>query len=205
MILRRSLLAAFGATLATAAFANETELYDAPPPPNSAFIRVIDAAGVGGMSVTVAEKAIALDDKAVSGYAIIPAGTIAVSGGSTTGTVEAVSGKFYTLVVSAGSAPILIEDAPIANPAKAGIYFYNFATTGAATLFAPKQNVAVIADIESGKSGFRDINAVTLDLEVRGPAGNNLIAGVALERRVGLTIVAFEGGKVVQIQNTVLP
>jgi hypothetical protein len=63
----------------------------------------------------------------------------------------------------------------------------------------------VIENIETGKGGFRDINAVTLDLEVRGPAGNNLLAGVALQRRVGLTIVAFEGGKVVQATNAVLP
>jgi alginate O-acetyltransferase complex protein AlgF len=208
MILRRTILAAplLAAIGTMPAFAKgEDGLYDAPPPPNSAFVRVIDASGVGNATVTLGDKSVQLPELAVSGYAIVPAGKLAISFGDQAGEVEPVSGKFYTVVVSPAAPPVLIEDAAIANPAKAGIYFYNFAKDGTATLFAPKQNVAVIADIAAGKNGFRDINAVTLDLEVRSPAGNNLMKDVALQRRTGLTIVAFEGGKVIQTENAVLP
>jgi alginate O-acetyltransferase complex protein AlgF len=206
MIERRTLLAALAVSLATPAFAGGADdgLYDAPPPPNSAFVRVIDASGAGNITVTLGGKSVAVNETAISGYAIVPAGKVAVAAGEAAGEVEVASGKFYTVAVG-GAAPALMEDAAIANPAKAGIYFYNFAAAGAATLFATKQNVAVIENIEAGKGGFRDINAVTLDLEVRGAAGNSLLKDVALKRRVGLTIVAFEGGKVIQTENAVLP
>ncbi len=211
MLYRRQFLAALSvsglAVLATKPVSanGDDGLYDAPPPPNSAFVRLIDVSGRGNLAVMVGGKSVTVPETAVSGYAIVPAGKIAVVVGENTGEVDAASGKFYTLAVSESAAPVMMEDAPIANPAKAGIYFYNFSSVGAATLFATKQNVAVIENIATGAAGFRDINAVTLDLEVRGAGEPGALKGVVLQRRTGLTIAVFDGGKISQVENAVLP
>ena len=205
MILRRTLLAALASAAAFPAFANDDGLYDAPPPPNSAFVRIIDASGTGNIIVSLGDVSVTVPVSAVSGYAIVPAGKLPVTLGEATAEVEVAAGKFYSIAVFSAAAPTVMEDVAIANPAKAGIYFYNLAKEGNATLFAPKQNVAVIDTVAAGKTGFRDINAVTLDLEVRTSGAPTLMKDVALKRRAGLTIVVFDGGKVSQSENAVLP
>ncbi len=84
---RHFLLASLAMAAAAPAFAEgDNALYDAPPPPNSAFVRLIDARGAGGLSATLGDKAVTLDG-AVSGYAIVPAGTLKVSAGEAAGDV----------------------------------------------------------------------------------------------------------------------
>jgi alginate O-acetyltransferase complex protein AlgF len=191
---------------ATPALANDDGLYDAPPPPNSAFVRLMDARGTAGLSAMLGDKSVTVADGAVSGYAIVPAGSLKITAGDATGDVTIEAGKFYTAAIYVGGspAPILMEDKIIANPAKSGLYLYNFAAENA-TLFAPKQNVAVIENVAAGASGFREINAVTLDLDVKAGAAAVSLKDVALKRRAGLSVIMFSNGSVVSAANAVLP
>jgi alginate O-acetyltransferase complex protein AlgF len=203
---RLFLFAALAAAAATPAFAEgDAGLYDAPPPPNSAFLRIIDARGTTGLAATLGDKAVTLTDSAISGYAIVPAGTVKIAAGEAAGDVTIEAGKFYTVALFAAGAasPLLLEDKVIANPAKSGVYLYNFGSAEA-TLFAPKQKVAVIEKVAPGTSGFREINAVTLDLEVRSGEAVSAVPGVVLKRRAGTSFVVFADGKVASTDNAML-
>jgi Alginate O-acetyl transferase AlgF len=205
---RRTILLASVALLGFAlpASANDAALYDAPPPPNSAFVRLIDARGTTGLEASLGEKAVTLSQSAVSGYTIAPAGILNVVAGDVGGEVTIEAGKFYTIALFANGspAPLLLEDKVIGNPAKSGVYLYNFSAEHA-TLFAPKQKVAVIENIAAASSGFREINAVTLDLDIKAGAVATSLKDIALKRREGTSIVLFSDGKVAAAANAVLP
>jgi hypothetical protein len=210
MISRRTILlaaAAFGCA-ASPALADDAGLYGAPPPPDAAFVRVIDARGVGAIAVSVGSIGVAVPAGGVSGYAVAPAGPLKVVAGGAESDLTIEAGKFYTLVVNGegGAPPALIADPAIANPSKSGLYLYNLRAGSPATLFAPRQNVAVIENVTPNGGGFREINAVTLDLDVK--AGGERLGGVEglkLQRRGGHSVVVFADGRVGHVANSVLP
>jgi Alginate O-acetyl transferase AlgF len=200
---RRSLLSGVMLILAMAgtAKAQDAGLYDAPPPPDSAFVRIIRASGsdssaqIGPVSVELAT--------AISPYAIVKGGALELALGAAKHVVTLEKARFYTVALGGEMQPIVFEDAPIDNPAKSAVYLYNLGQTDAA-LFAPKQNVDVVAAIPSGKSGHRMINAVTLDLDVVADGKATAIKAVVLERRTGTSIVVLPDGTVGIAQNSMV-
>ncbi len=63
----------------------------------------------------------------------------------------------------------------------------------------------MIEKVAPGTSGFREINAVTLDLDVKAGDAASTIPGVALKRRAGTSFVVFSDGKVGSVANAMLP
>jgi alginate O-acetyltransferase complex protein AlgF len=177
--------------------AGDEALYDPAPPPDSAFVRVIDARGQGNLQVTVGDEAIAVPATGVSPYVVIPQGEEDVALSTSTSKVTLAAGKYYTIALFVGGAtePTLLEDEILANPAKSGIYVYNFSDAPSITLYAPKPKVAVVDNLKPGTSAFKSVNAVTVDLALM--SGDKVVAQfdqLGLKRRTGVTFVAFGAG-----------
>jgi alginate O-acetyltransferase complex protein AlgF len=187
--------AAVGVTAANAA--GDDALYDPAPPANSAFVRVIDARGEGNLQVTVGNAAVTVPASGVSPYVVVPQGPQDVVLSTATSKVTLAAGKYYTIALFVGGAsePTLLEDAILANPAKSGIYVYNFSDAPSIKLFAPKPKVAVVDGLQPGASMFKSVNAVTVDLALMD--GDKTLAefdALDLKRRAGVTFVAFGAG-----------
>jgi alginate O-acetyltransferase complex protein AlgF len=191
-------LATFALGYSTAAQAAGDEgLYDPAPPPNSAFVRVIDARGQGNLQVTVGEAAIAVPATGISPYVVIPAGEQDVSLSTESKKLSLAAGKYYTIALFVGGStePTLLEDEILSNPAKSGIYVYNFSDAPSVKLFAPKPNAVVVDNLKPGSSAFKSVNAVTIDLALMdGPTKVADFNQLALKRRTGLTFVVFGSG-----------
>lgn len=190
----RLTLAAAILAWAAPVWADDSALYDPAPPPNSAFVRVIDARGKGEMQASVGEVAVTVPKSGISPYIVVPAGEQPVALSTDAGKVTLAAGKYYTIAffVAGSPEPKLIEDELLTNPAKSGVYVYNFSDAATIALFAPQPKANVIGDLAPGLSAFRSVNAVTVDLALL--AGSETVATfekVALKRRSGMTFVVF--------------
>jgi alginate O-acetyltransferase complex protein AlgF len=182
----------------TGAEAQDAALYDPAPPPNSSFVRIIDARGEGNLQATIGNVSVTVPETGVSPYVVVPAGEQDVTLSSDAGKVTVDAGKYYTIAFFVGGspAPALLEDEVLDNPAKSGVYLYNFSDEPSVKLFAPQPNVAVVDDIKPGASAFRAVNAVTVDLAVM--AGDQTVASfdkLALKRRSAMSFVVFGAGE----------
>ena len=124
------------------------------------------------------------------------AGSYPVSSPTTpdvSGSITVEPGKAYSIVVRGRAAPVTPLQDPIeANPDKSAVYLYNLTSMDGVELFAPKPNVAIVQSVPSGKSGFRSVNAVSVD-EVR--VGGNTVEKLpsqTFRRRSGQTYVVCE-------------
>lgn len=91
------------------------------------------------------------------------------------------AGKYYSRL--AGK---LREDAPLTNPAKARLYFYNLSDAKGAVIAPQHQNTVIVDD----HTHSREVNALTLDLLVK--AGDKPVQQfekVTLRRREGISIL----------------
>jgi alginate O-acetyltransferase complex protein AlgF len=174
-----------------AAQAVDVELYDPAPPANSAFVRVIngDTTGASATPRLGDTNYGALAAPAVSGYRAIPAGEQAFSAGGIKMSYTVEAGKYYSILLKSVHAALFKEDALLANPAKARIYFYNL-SDAVGSVVAPAQKADVLKDIASNKGESREINALTLDLEVKAAGASvQVFPKVVLKRREGTSLL----------------
>jgi alginate O-acetyltransferase complex protein AlgF len=196
---------ALGLTAAHAA--GDDALYDPAPPPNSAFVRIIDARGQGNLTVTIGQAQVPVPATGVSQYVIVPQGEQDVALSTSSSKVTLAAGKYYTLAfyVDGATTPKVMEDEILTNPAKSGVYVYNFSDAPSVKLYAPQPKVAVVDNLKPGSSAFKSVNAVTVDLALMD--GEKKVADfnqLALKRRTGLTFVVFgtgDGKKAVAVPN----
>jgi alginate O-acetyltransferase complex protein AlgF len=178
--------------------AGDEGLYEPTPPADSAFVRVIQANStaktvtpeLGGKSFGK------LTYPALSAYQIIPAGEHSFKAGEVTAKLAVEAGRYYSIALTSSAAPALLEDALIANPAKARLYFYNLSDAKETTLFAPKQKAAIFSKQAAGSNTSREINALTLPLQLL--VADKLVASlpeVQLKRRAGTSVVLFGTAK----------
>jgi hypothetical protein len=193
------------AAFPVASHAADEGLYAAPPAADSALIRLLDARGALGIAAMIGGKEIAAAG-GVTPYLAVPAGSVAIEAGEASGEITAEAGRFYTVAMFANGAPSLLrlEDRIIDNPSKALITLYNFGESEA-SVRAVTQNATVIAPVAAGASASREINAVTLDLEISSGAPPHLLNDVALRRRGALSIIRFRDGSVAAEHNAALP
>lgn len=191
--------------------AQDAALYDPAPPPNSAFVRFIDARGQGNLQVGIGEKSVTVPANGVSAYVVVPAGEQDLNLSTQSGKVAVAAGKYYTvaLFLDGATTPTLIEDPVLDNPAKSGVYLYNFSDIEAIKLYAPKPKVAVIDNVGKGTSGFKVVNAVTVDFDVM--AGDKAVTNLGsttLKRRSSTSVVVTGKGdqaKAIILENTTQP
>lgn len=181
--------------------ANDQELYDPAPPADSAFIRLINASSdsapvtssLGSVTFT------GVTSPAITDYSVLKAGDYEMKVGEGSFDIHVEAGKYYTLALltKEGKPSVTaLEDAMVTNPAKAVVYFYNLSDSPKASLFAPQHKADIVAEIESGKGGAREVNALTLDLAITA-GGKEIKAfpGVELKRRTGITFLLSGSGE----------
>lgn len=180
--------------------AGEESLYDTPPPPGAAFLRVIDLRPDPSTPIDIsALGAVERDDHGVSPYYALVGEVVAVRVDDASLDVPLSAGQFSTVVVQPGApGPVLtrVEDRISENPSKAGVQFYNLTDQPAVALHSPKFEVDIVAPTEPGQVGSREVNEVKIDLEAR--AGSLVIAkfaSVLLKRRaqVGFIVAEIDG------------
>jgi alginate O-acetyltransferase complex protein AlgF len=208
----KRLLATFALTagLATApVFAGEGGLYDAPPPPDAAFVRVLNAGTGGDLEVSVADTSFSVGAGALSPYEFVTKGSYEAAWASTKLPVSVEAQKFYTIIVpSDGTEPKLVEDAALANPARAGLYFYN-ATTKPLQLDAKVngKQAAIFEDVAPGETAFREVNPFEVAfIVVDGDAPAFELPATAMVRQQGTSVVAMpaaDGVTAIQAINSV--
>lgn len=195
--------------LAAPVLAGEAGLYDAPPPPDAAYLRVLNAGSGGSLSLTVADAAFDVGAGALSPYEFVTNGSYDATLASSTLALSLQAQKYYTIIVPAdGSAPTVVEDAPLANPARAGLYFYN-ATSKPLQLDAKVngKQAAIFKDVAPGETKFREVNPFEVAfIVVDGTAPAVELPATAMVRQQGMSVVAMptaDGVTAIQSVNSV--
>jgi len=176
------------------AAADDAGLYDAPPPPDSAFVRVLNPAVSGGpATVTIEGKEVKVAAASLTPYAVVQSGTVSVEGGKAPATFDAKQGTFYTVVISDGIMKSVFDDAPLSDPAKSRLYFYNMSDAADVDLFVPAAKVTAIKQVEPGAGLSVELKA-PLMLDFVAQSGGRELAkftAVSLKRRGTLSLVVF--------------
>lgn len=174
-----------------AAYAVDEALYDPEPPADSAFVRLINAAGEKSVNGTLGDVSFT-EVADVSPYAVLKAGTYDLSVGQAKKSVEVTAGTSYSFAYrKRGDKETLVsfEDAPMTDPSKAMMYFYNLSDRKAA-LRAPNFNTDILSGIAAGTSQSKALNALTVDVALTvDNADVAVFPGIALKRRTGYSFV----------------
>ncbi len=145
-------------------------LYEAAPPPDSSFVRVINNlnAGTDALSPVVGGKTLmTVAAKGHTDYYPLPKGDKKYVLGKLTGSLNLVAGHFYTLVVSGESAApkiSMLEDPTPQNKARALINFYNLSSAPTLSLKTTDGKTTVIDTLGAGKVGSRAVNPLKVSL-----------------------------------------
>lgn len=186
---------------ASAAQANDQQLYDPAPPADAAFVRIVNGTA-DAVKLTIGSASYADVAKgSAAGYQIVKEGkykpSLSVgSKASEEAEVDVAAGKYYTLAVvhdaadKDGVAVKPMDDALMSNPAKAYVYFYNLSDKPNAAVNAPKFKKDVVSVTTTPAAASKDLGQATVDLSVTADAKEvKLFPAVALQRRAGVTFV----------------
>lgn len=126
----------------------------------------------------------------VSSYMVVKQGSQPLKLGGVSENIKVDAGKYYTLAVTPAGKVVTLDDAIIEQPNKAYVYFYNFSDAAKASLFAPQHKADIVADVAAGSSKFREVNALTVDMDVKANGEKvDSFPGVELKRRTGTSFV----------------
>lgn len=143
-------------------------LYDPRPPAGSSFVRFFNAANkpiapsIGGKSYGEIPAA------AASAYYVQKQGSVNFSAGLKVLPLTLEADAFYTVITDDDGTPYLHKDTVSDDPAKAMLVLYNISSPTALALRAKDGMVTVVDNVGKGKSAYRGINAVKVDLNVTG-------------------------------------
>jgi alginate O-acetyltransferase complex protein AlgF len=169
-------------------------LYAAPPPPNSAYVRIISAGSLG--KATVGPLSLAAAPGGASPYRVIVQGKVTAKAGATVQALQLTAGHFYSVVLGPGSKITLLDDPAANNKAKALIVFYNL-TDRPLDLRTADGGTKVIEAVAPGRSGLRLVNAAAVGFSTYAAGGQAALAKTAsqtLVRGVGYSAIAVPKG-----------
>ena len=176
--------------------AGEGGLYDAPPPPDAAYVRVLNAGDAGNLEVTVSNTSFSVGAGALSPYEFVTKGSYDAAWASSKLPLSVEAQKYYTIIVPGdGSEAKVVEDAALANPARAGLYFYN-ATEKPLQLDAKVngKQAAIFEAVAPGETAFREVNPFEVAfVVVDGGAPAVELPATAMVRQQGTSVVAMSG------------
>ena len=176
-------------------------LYAPAPPPDSAFVRVINTTATP-VSATLGSKAAVAPKAGISTYVVVPQGNVAAKVGAASSNLAVVAGKFYSAVWN-GKTFRLMTDVSADDRAKAQLTVYNLGTRPALDLKTADGKLSVVSGVKPGQSGNRAVNGITVDLAVFG--GSKALAtfkGAALERGNAYAIVVTDSGSSMTVSST---
>lgn len=190
-MIRRTFLALGAATLAMPALAADDGLYPDVFDPNSGFVRVL---APGERFATIDGKTLRDLEAGVSAYVNVMPGDVEVALSTGTTRIAVAPGAYYTVVLTDGAAPKILQDAMENSPAKSDVAFYNLTGDDAVELYVPLAKATAIGDVPafSGKSVALKA-PLTLDFELRaGGATLASVEAVELKRKAGVSIILTE-------------
>ncbi|MEZ5583495.1 MAG: alginate O-acetyltransferase AlgF [Candidatus Competibacteraceae bacterium] len=189
----------------TVAAAQDAELYDPAPPPNAAFVRVVNATAAD-LSISAQLAGINFGELAypgVSAYQVVQEGERVFQSGAKNQSLTIKAGNYYTIaVLGQGEAQqiVPIQDSVSDNPAKCGVLFYNLSDRPSASLRVPSRDVDVIAAVSPGEGKLREVNALDIDLAVvAGEQPVHSFDTVQLKRRTHLSFMLTGAGDDLQV------
>ena len=183
--------------LLTSTVLAQTGLYDAAPPANSAFVRVLNAP-----TTVLGDKAVTADKGAASAYIVIPQGDVTAKVGSVSSKLKVEAGKFYS-VVPGPTALTIITDQAADNKAKALLTIYNLSKSPAVDLKTADGKTAVVNGVKPGESGSRAVNGITVELAAF--SGSKMLGSLkstALQRGSAYAIVVTDSGVTMTTSST---
>lgn len=176
-------------------------LYAPAPPPDSAFVRLINTTAKP-LSATLGGKAAAAPKAGISTYLVIPQGTVAARSGTISVNLPVVAGKFYSAVWT-GKTFKLMTDSSADDRAKALLTVYNLSKAPSLDLKTADGKLNVVSGVKPGESGNRAVNGITVDLAAfNGVKTVASFKGVALERGNAYAIVVTDLGSSLTVSST---
>ena len=169
---RRGLLG-LGLLASVTAYAQSTGLlYDPEPPPNSAYVRVIDLVAGAPMQVIVdgRPRVASVESGQASDYLVIPAGRRMLEvhgGGKEIGRValDVVAGRAISVAFHApGTAPWMFEDKANTNKLKAMLGLYNLAPDIPEIDIVTADGTKVASGLRMGTSSSIPVNPIRIEL-----------------------------------------
>lgn len=143
-------------------------LYDPRPPAGSSFVRFFNA-GDAAIEPTIGGKSYGEISAAdASPYYVQQQGSVNFSAGLKVLPLTLAPDAFYTVITDRDGTPFLHKDTVADDPAKAMLVLYNISSPTALALRAKDGMVTVVDNVGKGKSAYRGINAVKVDLNVTG-------------------------------------
>lgn len=187
-------LCLFACTLAftaTAAFAQDNQLYEDPADPNASFVRIVSP---GETLAVVGESTFENVQGGITPYVMVAAGPISVAVGDLISEGDIPPTSFYSFVTGTDGKLHLLQDVITNSPAKADLVFYNLSDLASVDLFVPSADALALEDILQNTSRQVTLKApLTLDFEVRdGATVLASLPAIAMRRRAGVTVV-FSG------------
>ncbi|WP_424949838.1 alginate O-acetyltransferase AlgF [Deinococcus sp.] len=176
-------------------------LYAPAPPPDSAFVRVINTSTTP-LSANLGNKTAAAPKAGISPYVVIPQGTLAARSNGSSVNLSVVAGKFYSAVWT-GKTFKLITDSGADDRAKALLTVYNLSRAASLDLKTADGKLAVVSGVKPGESGSRAVNGITVDLAAF--SGSKVVAtfkAVALERGNAYAVVITDTGSSLTLSST---
>jgi len=172
-------------------------LYDAAPPADSAFVRVLNIP-----TATLGTKAVTAEKGAASAYVVVTQGQMAAKLGPTTGKFNLEAGKFYS-VIQTGDKLVLLTDQAADSRAKALLTVYNLSKVASIDLKTADGKTTVIAGVKPGESGNRAVNGITVELAAfNGTKVLGALKSVALERGNAYAIVVTDSSMTITTSST---
>ena len=145
--------------------ANEEALYDPVAPPGSAFIRIFNNDQSSELSATIGEKPLkAKDACSASEYHFVPAGNYELEIKGIRRMLNLEADHYYTAYLDALGEIAFIEGRPFNQRKKALIAFYNLIENASLALMTANGKVSVIKPVDFNGIGFREVNAVKINL-----------------------------------------
>lgn len=175
--------------------AQDAGLYAAPPPPDAAFVRVLNTDTATEAAVSIGTMSFLVPPAGLSPYSFVTRGKYDASIPSGAVALNLEAQKFYTILLSVDGNAVL-EDPPIVNPVHAGLYFYN--ATGTPLDLQAKINgkqAVVFSAVASGGTASREVNAFEVSFVLtNGSVTAFELPAIAMQRQQGVSVVAIKNG-----------
>ena len=152
------------ALLPAKAIANDDALYGPVAPPGSAFIRIFNNHPSENLTATIGGKKLKTENTySTSKYQYFPAGDYTLELSNISSTLKLESGHYYTAYLGISGNVATIEGRGFNQRRKALIAFYNLMEVPI-TLKTINGKATVIPVVDPNTAGFREVNAIKIDL-----------------------------------------
>ncbi len=156
------LVAATLLAVAVPASAQGDGLYDEPPPPGSAFVRILAAQSNPPLSATVGDTSVTpVTARDVAPYQIIQGGVLSVRAGDVQMDTEFAAMRYYSVILHDGIATV-IDDTLEANLTKSTIIFYTLPANDAMGLSTADGKTSVFQAVPAWSSASVAVNPISI-------------------------------------------